>query len=466
MANSIEELNEKLVEIKTELVKIQVSQKYENKDKQIEILQNDIKSLEDKFHASEIAKNNIENKFDKYDSIIDRQDNRIQSLNTAITIFGILITIIMVGFGFRYGQNVKNIAKDEITDWLDTKAEQEFKPKIQEYLDELKKEGEKVLANIQVEADKLNKEHKEKIDNIDITKPLSSEDRTKLEEEAIEIDKKDKKDFSFNNWHIKFLYNYYKKEYSEALKDLEKALQTANDDEDKTMELNNKGVALGELGESQKAIDVYDILIKEFKDSKFESILELVAKAYYNKGVALGELGESQKAIDVFDVFIKEFKNSKSESILEQVAKAYINKGVALGELGESQKAIDVYDILIKEFKDSKSEPILEQVVSAMTNKIERLLIDGKNIDTAIQDIEALSYHSKKTMFKIAMFKILEKAQRISQDEEIEIFLKKYADVELINFSFDELDEWSETITNKDTKERIKKYIEIFKNKL
>jgi hypothetical protein len=37
--------------------------------------------------------------------------------------------------------------------------------------------------------------------------------------------------------------------------------------------------------------------------------------------------------------------------------------------------------------------------------------------------------------------------------------------VELINFSFDELDEWSETITNKDTKERIKKYIEIFKNR-
>jgi ribosomal protein L29 len=32
MANSIEELNEKLVEIKTELVKIQVSQKYENRD--------------------------------------------------------------------------------------------------------------------------------------------------------------------------------------------------------------------------------------------------------------------------------------------------------------------------------------------------------------------------------------------------------------------------------------------------
>ena len=73
----------------------------------------------------------------------------------------------------------------------------------------------------------------------------------------------------------------------------------------------------------------------------------------------LEELGESQKAIDGYDTLIKEFKNSKSELILELVASAYINKGVALEQLGETQKEIEVYDTLINEFKDSKSESIL-----------------------------------------------------------------------------------------------------------
>jgi hypothetical protein len=71
---------------------------------------------------------------------------------------GILITIALLFFGFRYGQNVKNIAKDEITKWLDTKADDELKPEIQMYLNKLEEKGNKVLANIQIEADKLNKE--------------------------------------------------------------------------------------------------------------------------------------------------------------------------------------------------------------------------------------------------------------------------------------------------------------------
>jgi hypothetical protein len=41
-----------------------------------------------------------------------------------------------------------------------------------------------------------------------------------------------------------------------------------------------------------------------------------------NKGIILEGLDKFQKAIDVFDVFIKEFKNSKSEYILELVKQA------------------------------------------------------------------------------------------------------------------------------------------------
>ena len=71
-----------------------------------------------------------------------------------------------------------------------------------------------------------------------------------------------------------------------------------------------------------------------------------LAKAYFNKGITLSELAESKKAIDVYDILIKEFKGSQSEAILKQVAQAYNNKGIVLKGLGESQKAIEIYDIL------------------------------------------------------------------------------------------------------------------------
>jgi tetratricopeptide (TPR) repeat protein len=347
---------------------------------------NDTKNLQEELTNVKIQLVKLQDKFDKYDSIIDRQDKRIGDFGSYITItsylvtmFGIVITLSLLIFGFSYGQNVKNIAKDEITDWIDTKAEKELKSQFLKYLNKLKKESKKVLTNIQIELDKPNKEQKEKIDNIDITQPLSNEDTTKLEEEIIKIDKKDKKDFSFNEWYTKFLAKYYKKEYEEAFEYLENSLEIANNNEDMTKALYSKGVTLGELGESQKEIGVYDILINEFKDSKSEYILEQVAKAYLKKGVRLGELGESQKEIGVYDILINEFKDSKSAPILEQVAKAYLSKGVRLGKLREFQKEIDVYDILIKEFNDSKSEYILEQATKAYNNKVARLKELGKS---------------------------------------------------------------------------------------
>jgi TolA-binding protein len=365
------QLRKDIVDIKTELVKLQVSQKYENRDKQIEVLKKNIKSLENKFHASEIDKNSIKNKFEKYDSIINRQDNRIRDFENYISIIGILVTVlglliigILLVFGFNHVKNNKNIAKNEINNKDDRPSiKKKFKPLTKYDLDEIENNTKKILSQETKEVEKSKKKNKEKILKFNIAqKTLSKKQKKELDKIIKELNKKDEDDFNFDDWYAKFIDKYYKKKYNEALDDLDEALLKSNYDENKSNAQYNKGLTLAKLGESQRAIEVFDTLIEEFQDSNCETTLEQVASAYLQKGFRLAKLGESQKAIEVYDTLIEKFQDSKSEHILEEVANAYLNKAL---RLGKSPKVREIYDILIKKFKDSKSESIIKIVEKA-----------------------------------------------------------------------------------------------------
>ncbi|MNZ72718.1 hypothetical protein D3C78_911050 [compost metagenome] len=62
-------------------------------------------------------------------------------------------------------------------------------------------------------------------------------------------------------------------------------------------------------------MQVYDEFISQFKDSKNEEIHVQMAKAYFNKGVTLGTLNQSEKAVQVYDELISQFKDSKNDEI-------------------------------------------------------------------------------------------------------------------------------------------------------
>ncbi|WP_295055750.1 tetratricopeptide repeat protein, partial [Sulfuricurvum sp.] len=105
-------------------------------------------------------------------------------------------------------------------------------------------------------------------------------------------------------------------------------------------------------------------------------IQEQVASAMKNKGVTYSEIGESQKAIDVYDELINRYANSTIDNVQVQVASAMKNKGVTYGEIGESLKEIDVYTELIDRFQDSKSNKIQTDVANIknyMDNLIKNL---------------------------------------------------------------------------------------------
>jgi tetratricopeptide (TPR) repeat protein len=106
--------------------------------------------------------------------------------------------------------------------------------------------------------------------------------------------------------------HYYNKEYNEAIKYYDKALEI---DPKYALAWNNKGVAVGKLEKYNEAIGCYDKALEiDPKD----------ADEWYNKGNALHDLGKYKEAIECYD---------KALEIDAKDAYAVNNIGLALNKL-------------------------------------------------------------------------------------------------------------------------------------
>lgn len=159
-------------------------------------------------------------------------------------------------------------------------------------------------------------------------------------------------------------------DYEAALGSFEKGIAEAEENSSLLAELClAKAVTFDALGESSKAVDTYDMVIKEFKGTADGLLQEQVARAMVSKGATLGKMTESKKAIRTYDQVIEDFSESETPNIREQVARAMFNKGVRLGQLGRPREAIRVYEQVIQKYKDD-NQPILQELVArAMYNK-------------------------------------------------------------------------------------------------
>ena len=135
------------------------------------------------------------------------------------------------------------------------------------------------------------------------------------------------------------------------------------------IELINKGVLKGRLGEADAAIVLFDEVVERFGDSDAPELQERVATALFNKGVTRGQLGEADAAIAVYGEVVERFGDSDAPELQEQLAKALVNKGATRGQLGEADAAIAVCDEVVERFGDSDALELQEQLAKALFNK-------------------------------------------------------------------------------------------------
>ncbi|WP_419777668.1 tetratricopeptide repeat protein [Malaciobacter marinus] len=506
---SNEEINQKLFELKK-------SQEYaqELNDEKITLIMGQIIQKENEIKDLEKKLKNYVNKEDLQREI-NYQNNRIEDINSSVDslsiivsvsigLFGILITAIVIFFAFRFERIARVQADKEVKNWIDEKADKEFKPRVDSYLAQIDDRAKKLFEKNEGLTQKLE-------DKLELLDKYTEEEKKELEEEAQEIkSSKNERDYTFEDKYKLFISKYVKRDYEEALNDLNtllgkedlnrfnllkillaKAMTLGKLDrneekvkvydevvkrfedskENNILEkvskaLYNKGISLGQLNKSEEAIEVYDEVVKRFEDSKENNILEKVSKALYNKGISLGELNKNEEEIEVYDEVVKRFKDSKDSSILEQVSKALYNKGVRLGQMGKSEEAIEVYDEVVKRFEDSKDNSILEQVAKALVNKKEtNLILNKANSKEDLELFFKLSKNNKNELIMYKMLTILERAKDFKIDNKIEEWKKEFKDTSIIeNWSFSELKDWANSFEDKEVKERLLRYIDIFEN--
>ena len=116
----------------------------------------------------------------------------------------------------------------------------------------------------------------------------------------------------------------------------------------------------------------------------------MVAEALFNKGVARGQLGETNAAIALYDEVIERFGDSDASDLRGMVAQALINKGAMQGQLGEADAEIALYDEVVELLGDSDAPDLRELVAKALTNKGE-VQIALHHLEGALRTSETLA---------------------------------------------------------------------------
>ncbi len=377
--------------IKIELEKIKVIQQYSNKDDKLNKIENSIKVLEDKLTKS-------------MEKDLSVQDKRISDLNLYIAIYGVIITVLLLiaSWGsYKFSLNETHLI---IKKWLDEKADKEFQPKVDDYLEQLQNKGNSLLEEIKLEASKQHQEHKDK--NNKIIKEFESKTSQMIIEEKDRINKEfllqekgkaevdsdveklgnDETKYKYNNWYSKFLQKYLLNEFDKALEYINKALIIAENDKEKLKALLAKGLIFGAVGNTDEALKEYNKIIDEFGQNKNEEVLEFVGNALINKAITLGSLGKIEEEIKEYDKIVDKFWQSENETLLEFAGNALGSKGVRLGIMGQNDEEIIVYNKVIERFSHSTNEKLLVIFAKALVNKGVRLgQIEGKREEALVE---------------------------------------------------------------------------------
>lgn len=140
------------------------------------------------------------------------------------------------------------------------------------------------------------------------------------------------------------------------------------------------------------------------------------------------------------------------------------NKAVDFQNSREYAKAISIYDTIINYYSAREDKGILS---SAYINKFEcSLLINRGYRKSDIEDFLRRFGQDPKQMMAFEVLYILDSAKTKSMDSEVERWSSKYRNQRLEDWTFKYIDNWVQRIENVNARNRVKRYVSIFKHSL
>ena len=207
------------------------------------------------------------------------------------------------------------------------------------------------------------------------------------------------------------------------------------------------------------SIEAYDMIINRFKESNNTELLG----AYIHAKIQQAYLLTNEERLDTYDELIKKFEHHKSRALQEKVEELLISKSFDL--MGkDDEEAMQILDTLIDKYKNQKDTPLPEQIEMAILNNLELAIITN-NDDDKYRDL-AKEYLSESSDTKplLDMLNIIKNAQDLNQDEALAQWKKDYKTYRFKDWSFQELRRWIQKMEDKETQQRVTRYIDVFEN--
>jgi len=212
--------------------------------------------------------------------------------------------------------------------------------------------------------------------------------------------------------------------------------------------------------DKEMAIETYNRVINKFKESKNSKLLEY----YITATVQQAYLFEKEERAYIYDELIKKFENHKDKELQKRVEELLINKSFEL--MGkEDEEAMEILDKLITKYeKREGKEKLPEAIELAILNNIELSIITSNDDEKYVDLANKYLADSPDTKPLLKMLDIIKNSQYLEQDDALETWKKEYKEYYFDNWSFQEMRRWMNKIEDKETQERVKKYIDTFEN--
>lgn len=412
------DIHKQIADIRLDIQEIKLLDARDEREKKIEKLEADLKEIDEKFSQNNINKKELEKSFENTKEIVERQDIRLENLNYYFFWYGILITILLFGISYISYRFTSNHVNDIVNDWIEKNKENVLEP--------IRSEAKDLQSKIEERALVLYKEQLKEYKIDDKLDESQKESKKEILEKVNEIlEKKEKEEYTYSDWYSKYLTLDNQKKYTRALIFLEKALKHAVSDEEISQSLFSKA-----------------LLYQNMKTEEF-----LI------------------KSIDIYDELIEKFFNASTSSIEMRVLSSLYNKGLAQSNISKESESFSTYNLLIDKYKNTSNPDILRRLSKTLINKFELNILF--NYDNSTDDKELfnkISKNDEQTMLQYDMLNIFKKSRNENQDNEINIWKEKYKYMSMEQWTFKELKSWADSFSEKETKERIIKYIEIFEN--
>ena len=212
--------------------------------------------------------------------------------------------------------------------------------------------------------------------------------------------------------------------------------------------------------DNDAAISAYTSILNKFNKSKNNELIQL----YIDAKIQLTYLLPNDEKLEAYNDLLSKFENNIDINIQKRLESLLITKSFQL--MGKNdEEAMSILDKVIEKYQDKDDMTNLpENIRFSILNNIELALITNNESDTYVELAEKFMSNSPDTKPLLDMLSIIKNSQDLNQDEALESWKEQHADYRFPDWSFQEMERWAYKIEDKETKERVTKYITAFVN--